>query len=196
MQIKSRYGVCDCVPGGLPLSILESSTLNLVYGAFLKGLTDRKLRCEAIRGCSEGRSLHAAFVAMEEVYKSRIFIEKIEYEEVQTLEALFYKDVVKRNVSASQLEFILASYKAGNEMSEQKIPNKFLLPSPEFSQKLLRPAIESKSVSWSVDPPEVLRAVLRPGSSYGAVESRGAVNSGSVVGSTVGRGPATDQGVG
>ena len=126
MQIISRYGVRDRVPGCLPLSILESSTLDLVYEAFLRGLVDRELRCEAIRGNTGGRSLHAAFVAMEEAYKSRIFLKQIEYEEVQTREALFSKDVVKRNVSTSQLDSMLASYEAENKVPDQKIPEQFL----------------------------------------------------------------------
>ena len=154
---------------------------------FLKGLTDRELWCDAIRGCSATRSLYAAFVAIEEAYKSRMFIKKIKYEEVRTREALFYKDVVKRNVSTSQLESILVTYQSGNGVSDQNIPDKFLLSCPESSQKPSRPAIESKSVSWSVDPPEVRRIILRSGSSYEAVSA------GSVV---IGHGPAADQGVG
>ena len=101
VQIISRYGVRDRLPGSLPLSTLESSALDIVYGAFLKGLVDRELRCEAIRGCVGGRSLHSAFVAMKEASKTRIFIKQIEYEESQTREIMFYKDVVKRNVSVS-----------------------------------------------------------------------------------------------
>ena len=195
MQLASRYGVRDRVPGCLPLSILESSTLDLVYGAFLKGLTDRKLRYEAIRGNTSGRSLYAAFTAMEEAYKSRIFLKQIEYEEVQTREALFYKDVVKKNVSATQLNSMLASYKAGSGVPEQRVSEQFLLPSPKSSPKQSsRPAIESKSVSWSVDSPDVRRAILKPGSGFGY----GAVAAGSVVASAAGYGPASpsDQGVG
>ena len=43
---------------------------------------------------------------------------------------------------------MLASYKAGNDgVSEQKVPEQFLLPSPESSQKQpSRPAIDFKSV--------------------------------------------------
>ena len=196
MQIASRYGVRDRVPGCLPLSILKSSTLDLVYGAFLRGLADRELRFEAIRGNTGGRSLHAAFTAMEEVYKLRIFLKQIEYEEVQTREALFYKDVVKRNVSASQLDSMLASYKAGNGMPEQKVPDKFLLPSPKSSPKQSsqqRPAIESKSISWSVDPPKVVYSVIRPGSGLGYE----GIAIGSVVASAANYRPASpsDQGV-
>ena len=191
MQIASRYGVRDRVPGSLPLSILESSALDLVYDAFLKGLMDRELRYEAIRGSTEGISLHTAFAAMEEAYKSRMFIKKIEYEEVRSREALFYKDVVKRNVSTAQLESMMASYKAGSEVPDQKIPQQFLLPSPGASQKQLsRPAIEAKSVTWGALP-ESRHSIMKPG-----VESRGAVAAGSVVASAAGCGPATDQGVG
>lgn len=191
IQITSRYGVRDRLSGGPPLSILESSALNIIYDAFLRGLTDRELRCEAARRNVDGRSLHAAFVAMEEAYKSRVFLRKIEFEEVQTREALFYKNVVKKNVSISQLESMWTSYKAGDEVPEQRVPQQFLLPSPKPSQES-RPAIESKSVTWSVDPPKVRRSILRPGSRYGY----GAVGAGSVVASAAGYGPASDQGVG
>ena len=203
IQITSRYGIRDRLSGGPPLSTLEASALDVVYGAFLKGLVDRELRSEAIRGCATGRSLHSAFVTMEEASKARIFIKQIEYEEVRTREALFYKDVVKRNVSAAQLESMFASYKAGNGVPDQKISQQFLLSSPE-SQQSSRPAIESKSVSWSVDPPDVRRSILKPGSGYSAgygygdyeaAESRGVVNTGSVVASA-GYGSTIDQGVG
>ena len=49
IQITSRYGVRDRLPGSLPLSTLESSALDLVYGTFLRGLADRELRYEAIQ---------------------------------------------------------------------------------------------------------------------------------------------------
>ena len=213
VQIISRYGIHDRLPRSLPLSTLESSALDIVYGAFLKGLIDRELRYKAIRGCAGGRSLHSAFMAIEEASKARIFIRKMEYKESQTREITFYKNIVKRNVSASQLESILAEYKAGKE-PDQKIPQQFLLPSPESSQQPSRPAIKAKSVSWSVDPksvswsvdpPEVRRSILKPGSGYAsgynyggyeAAESRGVVNAGSVVTSVgAGYGPG-DQGVG
>ena len=80
--------------------------LNLIYGVFLKGLLDSELRREAIRGIVGERSLHAAFVAMKEVYKSRVIIKKIEYEEIQLREAVFYKNIVKRNVTITQLKFM------------------------------------------------------------------------------------------
>ena len=217
VQITSRYGIRDRLPGSLPLSTLESSALDIIYGAFLKGLVDRELRYKAIRGCAEGRSLYSAFMAIEEASKARVFIKKMEYEESQTREIVFYKDIAKRNVSASQLESILAEYKAGkaaSEVPDQKIPQQFLLPSPESSQQPSRPAIKAKSVSWSVDPksvswsvdpPEVRRSILKPGSGYAsgynyggyeAAESRGVVNAGSVVTSVgAGYGPG-DQGVG
>ena len=93
--------------------------LNLIYGAFLKSLLDSELRREAIRGTVGvgERSLYAAFVAMEEAYKSRVIIKKIEYKEIQSREAVFYKGVIKRNVTATQLKFIWISYaaeRAGN----------------------------------------------------------------------------------
>lgn len=50
IQITSRYGVRDRLPGGPPLSILESSTLNMIYDAFLRGLANRELRYEAVEG--------------------------------------------------------------------------------------------------------------------------------------------------
>ena len=168
MQITSRYGVRDHVSGatgGTALTTLESSTLDLVYRAVLRGLTDRELRCEAVRANLGGESLYTALTAMEEAYKSRRFIKKIEHEEARTREASFYKDLLMRNISASQLESMMASYQAGNKVPDQKIPQQFLLPSPESCQKQpSRPAIESKSVTWSVDPLDGCRAISGPGS--------------------------------
>ena len=99
MQITSRYGVRDRVLGSLPLSIAKSSLLDLVYGVNLRSLSDLELRQEAIRGFRE-TALHATLMAMKQAYKSRVSLKKIEYEEVQGREAVFYKDVVKRIVSA------------------------------------------------------------------------------------------------
>lgn len=156
IQITHRFEARDRLLGGPPLSTLESSMLNLIYGAFLKGLQDSELRREAIRGTVkiEGRSLHAAFMTMEEAYKSRVIIKKIEYEEIQSREAVFYKDVVKRNVTVTQLEFMWTFYaaeRAGN--TENTVPGKerlsqqFLLPPPNSKQPSQPAAIESKSVT-------------------------------------------------
>ena len=104
--------------------------------------------------------------------------------------------------------------------SEQRFPQQPQLPSPESSQQS-GPSVQSKSVSWSVDPPEIRRSVLKPGSGYdygalsagnagygywpsdigtGTAESRAVVNAGSVVafaaGAGYGHGLASDQGVG
>ena len=58
--------------------------LNLIYNAFLKDLLDSELRRETIRETVkiEGRSLYAVFMTIREVYKSRVIIKKIEYEEI------------------------------------------------------------------------------------------------------------------
>ena len=188
IQITSRYGVRDRLPGSLPLSILESSTLDLVYGVFLRGLKDRELRYEAIRMNAAGeRSLYTAFGVMEEAYKSRLFLKKLEYKESQTREITFYKNVVKRNVSASQLESMLATYKAKKDVSKQGSPQQLQLPPPEPSQsQQSRPSIQSKSISWSINPPGARRAILKPGSGYGY----GTVSAGSLVASAAGYGPS------
>lgn len=96
---------------------------------------------------------------------------------------------MKKNVSISQLKSMWTSYKAGNKAPEQGAPQSFLLPSPEQKS---RPVIESKSVTWSVDPPKVRRSILRPESGYGY----GDIDAGSVIASAAGYGPTSDQGVG
>ena len=103
---------------------------------------------KAIRGTAgdDGISLYAAYVSVEHAFRSRLMIQKIEYEEVRTREAMFYKDIVKRNVSATKLESMLASYSAGNNVLEQRISQQFLLPSPN-SQQSSQPAVEAKSVT-------------------------------------------------
>ena len=158
------------------------------------------------------RFLYTAFSTIEEIYKSRLFLKKLKYEESQIREITFYKDIMKKNVSVAKLEAMLATYNAEKKVPDQKFPHQLQLPSPESSQNQpSRPAIEAKSVSWSVDPPEVRRSILKPGSGYasgygyggyeaagdtGAAESRGVVNTGSVVASVgAGYGPS-DQGVG
>ena len=94
-----------------------------------------------------------------------MFIKKIEYEEVQSRETVFYKEVVKRNVSATQLESMRATFSAGKSLPEKRISQQYLLsppdskpdsqPNPYRSQSL-----ESKSVSWSVaglsEPPRFI----------------------------------------
>lgn len=106
VQITYRFGTRDRLFGALPLLTLESSTLDLIYSAFFKKLMDLELRREAIRGTVAGISLHTAYVAMEHTHKTRLVVKKIEYEETQEREAMFYKDVVKRNLTATQLESI------------------------------------------------------------------------------------------
>ena len=65
-------------------------------------------------------SLHTAFSAMEEAHKSRLFLKELVYERSQTRGIVFYKDIVKKkNVSASQLESMLATYKAEKKVPEQ-----------------------------------------------------------------------------
>ena len=131
---------------------------------------------------------------MEEASKARIFIKQIEYEESQTREVMFYKDVVKRNVSASQLESMLATYKAEKDVPKQGFPQQLQLPSPESSQhQQSRPSIQSKSVSWSVGNAGYGYGY---GPTAGTAESRGVVNAGSVVASAAGHGLASNQGVG
>lgn len=210
IQITHRFGARDRLPGGPPLSTLESSMLDLIYGAFLKGLLDSELRREAIRGTVGvgGRSLHAAFVAMEEAYKSRVIIKKIEYEEIQSREAVFYKDVVKRNVTATQLESMWTSYAAervgntGNTVpGKERLSQQFLLPPPDSKQPS-QPAIESKSVTWSVgfDSSEPPRSILKKNQEQGF----GVVSAGSITasagygGGAYGgyEGSGVDQGVG
>ena len=60
-----------------------------------------------------------------------MFIKKIKYEEVQSREAMFYKEVVKRNVSTTQLESMRASFSAGKSLPEKRISQQFLLPPPD-----------------------------------------------------------------
>ena len=208
IQISYRFGARDRLPGGPPLSTLESSMLDLIYSAFLKGLLDLELRREAIRGTVTGISLHAAFVAMEQAHKSRLVLKKIEYEEVQEREAVFYKDVVKRNVTATQLESMWASYSAGNGVPEERVPQQALLPAPDskqVSQQSSRPAVGSKSVTWGTagltEPP---RSILRKDQQrdYGVVTagSTSVVPSvgwgGAYEGYYQGSGSGVDQGVG
>ena len=96
--------------------------LNLVFSAFLKGLSDPSLRIKAIREtASDGISLYAVYVSMEHVFRLRLMIQKIEYEEIRTRKAIFYKNVIKRNVSAIKLKSILALYLAENNVPEQRI---------------------------------------------------------------------------
>lgn len=201
IQITYRFGARDRLPGGPPLSILESSILDLIYSAFLKGLQDLELRREAIRGTVTGISLHSAFVSMEQAHKSRLVIRKIEYEEVQSREAIFYKDVVKRNMSTTQLESMWASYSAGSRVPEQRVPPQFLLPSPNPKQAS-QPAIESKSVTWGTSglgPRSILKkdhyeSVATGATGAGAVVGAGSVSaSGPVYGY---EGYGVDQGVG
>ena len=48
IQIVQRFGARNRLSKESPLSILESSMLNLVFSAFLKGLSDPSLRMKAI----------------------------------------------------------------------------------------------------------------------------------------------------
>ena len=41
---------------------------------------------------------------MKYAHKLRLIIKKLRYEEVQSREVVFYKDIVKSNVSATQLD--------------------------------------------------------------------------------------------
>ena len=58
--------------------------LNLDFSAFLKGLSDPSLRMKVIRETADdnGILLYAAYVSVEHVYRSRLMIQKIEYEKV------------------------------------------------------------------------------------------------------------------
>ena len=72
IQVTSHYGVRNRIPEDLPLSILKTSILDLIYGAFLGGLTNGDLRYKAIRGNTKGRFLHLALVAIEEAHNLQV----------------------------------------------------------------------------------------------------------------------------
>ena len=181
VQITRRFGCRDRLSEGLPLSMIESSMLDLIYSAFLKGLMDPGLRREVIVRGSGGRSLHGAFVAMEDAHKSQIIIKKIEFEETQSREVSFYKDVVRRNVSATKLDSLWASFSAEKKLPEERISPQFLLPSPDSKPASQPASIGSKSVTWSTSALDAPRSILKKDQEY---TGGGLVLSGSVVAST------------
>ena len=67
--------------------------LDSLYDTFLEGLSDPELRQAAIQGTTEETSIYAAFKAMEQAqeqaHKSRVFKEKIEYEEGLVLQRYY-----------------------------------------------------------------------------------------------------------
>ena len=175
--------------------------MDLVFSAFLKGLSDSSLRIEAIRKtASDGISLYAVYVSVEHAFRSRLIIQKIEYEEVRTREAIFYKDVVKRNISATKLKSMLALYSAGNGMPE-RISQQFLLPSPN-SQQSQSPqppaAVEAKSVTWSTGSTEPSRSILKKEQAYdcGGYGAGWVISSRSVTASAAGYGAGSSYGYG
>ncbi len=182
-QIVSRFGARDRLPEGPPLSILESSMLDMIRSAFLKGLSDPELRYEAIRGAvsGDGASLRGTFMSTKQVYDARLMLKDIESKEFQSREAMFYKDFVLRPHGIQLGRVHIPSDKAGNNMPEQRLPDKFLLPNSNSQQSIQqssqqsspRSAIGSKSVTWSI--PDSMkpspRAILKPGSWYTIVGS-------------------------
>lgn len=114
------------------------------------------------------------------------------------LEISFYKDIVKRNLLENQLESkYYALYVARKEVSEERIPQKSLLQSPDSKDSSQKPlALEFKSVTWSINSSDVRRAILRPGSSYEAVSSGSLSASSGSYGSSSRSGYDVDQGIG
>ncbi|KAF6238681.1 hypothetical protein HO173_003187 [Letharia columbiana] len=136
-NLMQRVGIKDR-PAATPsaaFSLLESTMLDTILRAFIRGLNDQEIRKEATRGmASSDRSLHMVYNLAEEARRTNAEIQKLLDEESRSDQLQFYKSLVERNLPKQQVASLLASHQAAKA------------PRPSHYQ----------SWSFHADPPEQL----------------------------------------
>ena len=113
--LMQRAGARDraAPPGNLPLSPLESTFLDIILRAFIKGIIDPEVRKEATRGmASVDRSLKTIYQLAEEARRTNWEIQKLYKEELRDHELAFYKNLAQKSMPMHKIEAMLTSYRA------------------------------------------------------------------------------------
>ena len=94
-------------------TLLESSMLDIILRASIRGLNNHEIRKEATRDmASTDRSLYMIYNLAEEARRTNAEIQKLLNEKVKSDQLSFYKSLVERNVSKQQVASLLASHQA------------------------------------------------------------------------------------
>lgn len=95
------------------LTVLESTMLDTILRAFVRGLSDNNIRKEATRGmAATDRSLKSIYNLAEEARRSNLEVQKLFEEEFKHDELEFYKSLAQKNLQKHQIEALLTSYHA------------------------------------------------------------------------------------
>lgn len=147
------------------LTTLESSMLDIILRAFIRGLNDPELRKEATRGmASTSRSLRSIYSLAEEARRTNMEIQKLSSEEARSEELEFLRSLVRKNMPSHQVASLLAEHQAAKLPRPPKYqpwsyatnpPQASPEPAPEPSYR--RPQLEeSRRPSYQYEAPQAL----------------------------------------
>jgi hypothetical protein len=111
-MLLKRLASEDVVVNGRKAGASEESTmLNTILRAFIKGISDHAVQREATRGMTASdRSLKSIYNLVEEARRTNLEIQKLFEEEVKSKELIFYKDLAERNMSKSQIDALMTAF--------------------------------------------------------------------------------------
>lgn len=112
LSLMQRVGARDRpIAGSTALTILESSMLDMILRAFIRGINDLEVRKETIRGMiAIDRSLKNIYQLAEEAKRTNLELQNLHDEELRHAELDFYKELVQRNLPPQQIEAMLKVY--------------------------------------------------------------------------------------
>lgn len=94
----------------MSLSLIESTMLDGVIKAFIRGIEDREIQKEASRGLSaQDRSLRGIYTLADEARRTNLEVKKLVNEEAKTKELEYLRSLVLKTMSKAQLDAMLAS---------------------------------------------------------------------------------------
>ena len=125
VSLMQRVGAKDRSLVQLPvdstLTTLESTMLDTILRAFIRGISDIKIRQEATRGmASANRSLKNIYLLAEEARRTSLEIQKLFDEEIRSDELSFYKSLAQQNLSKTQIDSLLTAYQAKKQEQPAK----------------------------------------------------------------------------
>jgi hypothetical protein len=93
------------------LSLLESAMLDTILRAFIKGIADEDVRRDSTKMlASSERSLRGVYALAEESRRTKLELQKLRDEEAKSKELDFYREVVQKTMTPSQIQVLMATY--------------------------------------------------------------------------------------